>query len=298
VAATIVTLVTLDPFRAHPWYELAYWLFMYSILFVLVPVTFSLNERAEGGRLPVEAPYASFARAAVAALGALLLVAGIGLLFELSYATRLWPFAITPLVARILGVWLGCLGLAHLWTTWDGDRLRAHALLLSMPLTGALLALVPLLHRDDLRDHPTGALVAYLVTAGAAVVIPLFALRRPRAQPRARPGPRRAGDAAAASPPPSRCSRISAERHPSKELPHPFEEPSLVRGTASRNPFVSAVWRRGSIPRTRDYEGVTRYASKTASIERSELRRERSALTSPTSAVYQFFASWSSTTPP
>ena len=58
--------------------------------------------------------------------------------------------------------------------------------------------LVPLLHRDDLRAAPTGALVAYLVVAGAMTVLPLVAL----AQPRARPGPRRAGDAAAASPPP------------------------------------------------------------------------------------------------
>ena len=198
VAATIVTLVTLKPFRAHPWYELAYWLIMYSILFVSVPLVFALNERAEGGRLSVETPFAAAARAGVAALGALLLVAGIGLLFELSYATRLWPFALTPLVARILGVWLGCLGLAHLWAAWDGDRLRARALLLSVPPTGALLALVPLLHRDDLRADPTGALVAYLLVAGAMAALPLLALR----QPRARPGPRRAGDAAAASPPP------------------------------------------------------------------------------------------------
>lgn len=179
VAATIVTLVTLDPFRAHPWYQLAYWLFMYSILFVLVPATFVLNERASGGKLSVEAPFAPLGRAAVAVLAAVLLAAGIGLLFELSYATRLWPFAITPLVARILGVWLGCLGLAHAWAAWDGDRLRARALLLSMPLTGALLALVPLIHRDDLRADPTGALVAYLLVAASAALLPLFALRRP-----------------------------------------------------------------------------------------------------------------------
>src|SRR5205823_4574204 len=144
-------------------------------------------------------PFAAAGRAAVAGLGALLLAAGTGLLFELSYATRLWPFAITPLVARILGVWLGCLGLAHVWAAWDGDRLRGRALLLSMPPTGALLALVPLLHRGDLRVHPTGALVAYLLLAGAMATLPLLALST---QPRARPGPRRAGDAAAASPPP------------------------------------------------------------------------------------------------
>jgi hypothetical protein len=199
VTATIVTLVTLKPFRAHPWYELAYWLLMYSILFVLVPVTFVLEERRHGGRLgAVEEPFVGAGRALVAVLAVLLLAAGIGLLFELSYATRLWPFAITPLVARILGVWLGCLGLAHAWTVWDGDRRRARALLLSMPPTGALLALVPLLHRDDLRDGATGARIAYLLLAAAMVALPLVGL----AQPRARPGPRRAGDAAAASPPP------------------------------------------------------------------------------------------------
>ena len=122
-------------------------------------------------------PFGSAARVAVAALGAVLLAAGVGLLFELSYATRLWPFAITPLVARILGVWIGCLGLAHAWTVWDGDRLRARALLLSIPPTGVLLALVPLLHRDDLRDGATGARVGYLLLAGAMAVLPLVALR-------------------------------------------------------------------------------------------------------------------------
>jgi hypothetical protein len=194
VAATIVTLVTLTPFRAHPWYELAYWLLMYSILFVVVPATFVVEEPRHGGRLPVEASFGPVGRGAVAVLGALLLAAGVGLLFELSYATRLWPFALTPLVARILGVWLGCLGLAHLWAVWDGDRKRARALLLSMPPTGALLALVPLLHRDDLRDGATGARVAYLLVAAAMAVLPLAALKAPtrRRRPSGRAGYARA----------------------------------------------------------------------------------------------------------
>jgi hypothetical protein len=176
VAATIVTLVTLDPFLKHPWYELAYWLLMYSVLFVLAPAALVANELVRGGRLPVEEPLGAPARAAVVALAALLLATGAGLLFELGYATRLWPFALTPLVARILGVWLGCLGLAHAWAWWDGDRLRARALLLTMPPTGALLALVPLLHRDDLRDRATGALAAYVLVAAATALLPLPAL--------------------------------------------------------------------------------------------------------------------------
>ena len=39
------------------------------------------------------------------------------------------------------------------------------------------------------------------------------------------------------------------------------------------------------------YDGVTRYASNTESSPRSVFSSERSAFTSPTSAVYQFFAS-------
>ena len=180
VAATVVTLATLDPFRAHPWYELTYWLVMYSVLVVLAPATFAANELAQGGRLPVDEPIAPAARVLTGLLAAVLLGAGLGLLFELGYATRLWPFAITPLVARILGVWLASLGLACAWAAWDCDRLRARALLFSMPVVGVLLALVPALNRGDLRSGATEARIAYLLLATAIVVVPLAALHRAR----------------------------------------------------------------------------------------------------------------------
>jgi len=75
--------------------------------------------------------------------------------------------------------------------------------------------------------------------------------------------------------------------------------------------FVVA-FRAGAIPETRylaqtrddpsiegaRYEGVTRYASNTASMLRNAVNRLRSSFTSPTSATYQFFAIWSSTVPP
>ena len=47
----------------------------------------------------------------------------------------------------------------------------------TMPPTGLLLALVPLLHRDELRDGAIGARVAYLVLAASMAVLPVFALR-------------------------------------------------------------------------------------------------------------------------
>ena len=173
VAATIVTFVTLDPFLAHPHVELAYWILMYSILFVLAPATLVANELSTGGRLPATAPLVPAGRAILAAAGCLLVVAGIGLLFRLHPIARLWPFALTPLVARILGVWLASLGVAHLWAAADGDRVRARPLLLSSPLTGVLLALVPLLHHGDV-EH---GVAAYLVLSAALVAVGLAAAR-------------------------------------------------------------------------------------------------------------------------
>jgi len=173
VAATIVTFVTLDPFLAHPHVELAYWILMYSVLFVLAPAVLVANELFSGGRLPVDAPLSAASRVIIAVTGCMLLVGGIGLLFRLHPVTTLWPFALTPLVARIVGVWLASLGVAHLWAALDGDRLRARPLLLASPLTGILLALVPLIHHGDVRDGAGGALAAYLVLAGALVAVGL-----------------------------------------------------------------------------------------------------------------------------
>jgi hypothetical protein len=178
VAATIVTFFTLDPFLAHPHVELAYWILMYSVLFVLAPAVLVANELSAGGRLPVTAPLGPGGRLLLGATGCALAVGGDGLLFSLHQVTSLWPFALTPLVERILGVWLASLGIAHLWAALDGDRLRARPLLRASPLTGVLLALVPLLHHGEVRSGAGGALAAYLTLAAALVAVGLVRERR------------------------------------------------------------------------------------------------------------------------
>jgi hypothetical protein len=179
VAATIVTLVTLDPFLKHPWYELAYWLVNYGILFVAAPLAALIEERRTGGRVPPEVPLSPAARLGAAVVAAGLLVYGVSLLFELSVVSSLWPFDITPLVSRILGVWLASLGIAHAYAVWDGDRVRARPLIVASPVTGALLALVPLIHRDDVRPDATMAVTLYLaLCAGLVAVGVLGALGR------------------------------------------------------------------------------------------------------------------------
>jgi len=146
----------------------------YGILFVAAPVAALLEERSSGGRVPPEVPLNPAARIGGAVVAAALLVYGVSLLFELSLVSSLWPFAITPLVSRILGVWLASLGIAHAFAAWDGDRLRALPLLVASPATGVLLALVPLIHRDDVRPGAHTSVALYLALGAGLVVFGLL----------------------------------------------------------------------------------------------------------------------------
>jgi hypothetical protein len=178
LAATVVTFLTLDPFLKHPWYELAYWIANYATLCICAPLAFALEERAAADRGAPGDPLRRSERTGIAIVGAWLLVFGASLLFELGLRSSLWPFPITPLVSRILGVWLCSLALAHAWAALEGDRRRARPLFVASPATGALLALVPLIHRGDLANG-AGALAAYLSLALGLVAMaaPLGAAR-------------------------------------------------------------------------------------------------------------------------
>lgn len=169
VAATIVTFIHLDPFLKHPWFHLAYWLTMYLALVVLAPWVVVRHERAEGGRLPVTVPMGGLARL-VAAL-VVLVGGGLGLalLVDPGAVGAGWPWKLTPLVGRLMGVWFSSLAVAHAWAIWDGDWLRVKGLYLQAVPTGLLLAVIPILHAADMA--PAGMpLVAWeLISLGWAL---------------------------------------------------------------------------------------------------------------------------------
>jgi hypothetical protein len=81
----------------------------------------------------------------------------------------------TPLVARIIGVWLTALGLAFAWAVRDGDAVRARPILWQALPTAVLIGIVPLLHRGDVTGGAAhwiifAALLAGLVFAGASAL--------------------------------------------------------------------------------------------------------------------------------
>jgi hypothetical protein len=176
VSATIVTLFNLDPFLKHPWIHLAYWLSMYAALVIAAPLTFVLEERESGGRLPVAQPLGAVPRA-VGALGVLGLgVLGVALLIDPATVNHVWPWMLTPLVGRLLGVWFGSLAVAYAWALADGDWLRARPIFLQALPTGALALLVPALHGGEMRSGVAHlgvfvALLAFLLGGGLTAVL-------------------------------------------------------------------------------------------------------------------------------
>ena len=80
LAATAMTFFQLDPFLAHPWYHLAYWLGGYAVLVATAPVVLVSQERRHGGRLPVTLPMTRLQRAGGAAAGTAMGAAALALL--------------------------------------------------------------------------------------------------------------------------------------------------------------------------------------------------------------------------
>jgi hypothetical protein len=178
VAATTMTFFQLDPFLAHPWFHLTYWLSGYAVLVATAPAILVWQERSHGGRLPVRLPMTPVQRA-TGALAALVMggVAG-ALLIDPGAFSSLWPWQIAPLVGRLLGVWLAAFAVAYAWALWDGDWDRARPLYLAAPVTGLLLALVPPLHAGAIETGaPLGAYYAF----ACAVALPGLGLLPQRA---------------------------------------------------------------------------------------------------------------------
>jgi hypothetical protein len=137
---------------------------------------FVLEERAHGGWLAVERPLGAVVRA-VGAVGVLGLGAlGIALLIDPVAVSDVWPWMLTPLVGRLLGVWFCSLAVAYAWALRDGDWLRARPIFAQGAPTGALLALVPALHGGEMRSSGAHlpvfvALLAFLLGGGVLAMI-------------------------------------------------------------------------------------------------------------------------------
>jgi uncharacterized membrane protein len=186
LAATAMTFFHLDPFLAHPWYHLAYWLGGYAVLVVAAPVVLVREERRHGGRLAVREPLTRLQSATGIAAAAGMSAAALTLLADPAWFSGAWPWDVAPLTGRLLGVWLAAFALAYAYALWDGDWQRVRPLYLIAPFTGLLLALVPLAHAGDVRPDAAAELAVYYSLAALVAAPGLGLLARRRAPVRSR----------------------------------------------------------------------------------------------------------------
>ena len=116
-----------------------------------------------------------------------------------TFVNDLWPWTMTPLVARIIGVWLTAIAAAFVWALWDGDAGRTRPIFMQGLPTAVLIGIVPLLHRDDLASA-IGCFIPFALLVGTLAIAGLFAASRRQAArtdplPRRPAGRRRAGAA-------------------------------------------------------------------------------------------------------
>jgi len=174
IFATLLTFVYLDPFLAHPWFHLAYWLTMYLILFFFAPYVFVTHERAYGGRLDVQLPLTWLTRSLTIIFLIVSLVSAIGLLFRIDVVNQLLAWNLPPLVGGLIGVLFTTHTAAYAWALWDGDWLRVRPIYWQLPPTGLLLILLPLIHIDDLKPDSSIALMIYCTVIGLLVAASLI----------------------------------------------------------------------------------------------------------------------------
>ena len=185
ILATVMTLVYLKPFLAHPWFHLTYWLGMYLVLCVAAPFVLVTEERRQVGRLPVEVPLNGLTRVFAVVLALISLACALGLFFGIDTVNQIWPWKLPPLVGGLIGVLFTTHAVAYAWALWDGDWLRVRPIFWQAPPTGLLFILLPLVHPGDLRPYAGNALALYYAVAGFVVLASLGIILSYRAAERA-----------------------------------------------------------------------------------------------------------------
>lgn len=150
IMATLLTFVYIEPFLAHPWFHLAYWLTMYLILFFVSPYVFFTHERQYGGKLPITLPLNLPAQAVLLISAIASLIFGISFLFSIDTVNQLWPWRLTPLVGGLIGVLFMTHTVAYAWALWDGDWMRVRPMFWQAPITYLLFILVTFIHVADI----------------------------------------------------------------------------------------------------------------------------------------------------
>ena len=152
-AMLLTTLLHFD--RLDRGVELYYWIFVY-IFAPLAGIFLFVSHERRGSSWSIESrPTARPLRAVAVAAGGATLVYAIVCYGWPELIGRLWPWTITPLMVRVFASWLFAFAAGLLWFGREPDWERMRPVADMLLLTAALLGLMLILHRSDVRwDAP------------------------------------------------------------------------------------------------------------------------------------------------
>ncbi|MGY1601188.1 hypothetical protein [Geodermatophilus sp. SYSU D00815] len=145
-----------------------FWLGVYVLVPVLMLVMLVFQERSPGVDPPPRHPVPLFLRLALGAESLVLTVVGVALYAAPTTATTLWPWALTPLTARVVAAWLIAFGLATALAAVGGDLRRLRTAAIAYTVFGVLV-LVALLRFAGTVDWGDPTTLVFLVLAVAVV---------------------------------------------------------------------------------------------------------------------------------
>jgi hypothetical protein len=146
----LTTFLHLD--RFIPGFKLYYWLVIYIIAPLLALVFYIQHERGGANWSIVGQPVTPVVRMVAVVVGAVLILLGIIVLAQPQLVISVWPWTLSPLMARIFASWFSAFGAGLLWFLWERDWGRLYHIANLMIAAAVFDLLMVLIHRRDLTS--------------------------------------------------------------------------------------------------------------------------------------------------
>jgi hypothetical protein len=146
------------------------WLIIYLALPFGLPVIFWLNRRRDPGVQPTDMLLPQWLRAVLGVAGAIVGLFGLYLFFDPTGAAGFWPWALTPLMSRVIGGWLLFLGTGALCALFERRYIAYRYFLPSSILWFTILLAASLFHLDNFDFGRLSASI-YFIAVGAVILL-------------------------------------------------------------------------------------------------------------------------------
>lgn len=181
ILTLIVTLVHLDRFHLGSQYQLVtqvitwFWLFIYVSVPIIMGTLYFLQIRKPGADLPRTHPMPAIVRIIFVIYTLILVLLGIGMLLAPDSVRTIWPWALTPLTARIVGAWMVGLGTLTGHTVIENDWKRVLPVMPTLAV-GAALEIVMAYRYSAVVDWSAPSSTIYIGILGTMVLVGIYGI--------------------------------------------------------------------------------------------------------------------------